>query len=74
MGAQYGVDPLAFAVHAEYINRPSTVIVDPEGIVRFAYYGTYWGDRPKIEEILEMIKHRRFAFEHPKRRIVAVPK
>lgn len=71
VGARYGVDPLAFAVHAEYINRPSTVIVDPEGMVRFAYYGTYWGDRPKIEEILDMIKHRRFTFEHPKRREVA---
>lgn len=71
VGARYGIDPLAFAVHAEYINRPSTVILDPEGIVRFAYYGTYWGDRPKIEEMLDMIKHRRFAFEHPKRRKVA---
>ncbi len=71
VGARYGIDPLAFAVHAEYINRPSTVIVDPEGMVRFSYYGTYWGDRPKIEEILDMINHRRFTFEHPKRRKVA---
>lgn len=70
VGVRYGVDPLSFAVHAEYINRPSTVIVDPEGMVRFAYYGTYWGDRPKIKEILDMIKNRRFEFEHPKRRKV----
>ena len=47
VGAQYGVDPLAFAVHAEYINRPSTVIVDPEGIVRFAYYGTSGETAPR---------------------------
>jgi len=68
VGAVYGVDPMAFAVHAEYINRPSTVIVDPEGVVRFAYYGTYWGDRPTIEQTLAMIRDGDFEFEHPRRR------
>jgi len=68
VGAMYGVDPMAFAVHAEYINRPSTVIVDPAGVVRLAYHGTYWGDRPTIEQTLEMIRTRHFEFEHPKRR------
>ncbi|MEE9462351.1 MAG: redoxin domain-containing protein [Bacteroidales bacterium] len=68
VGARYGIDPLAFAVHAEYINRPSTVIVDKEGIVRFLYLGTYWGDRPTIEETLEMIRNEDFEFEHPNRR------
>ncbi len=67
VGAIYGVDPMAFAVHAEYINRPATVIVDPVGVVRLAYYGTYWGDRPTIEQTLEMIRARQFEFEHPKR-------
>ncbi len=67
VGSMYGVDPMAFAVHAEYINRPSTVIVDPAGVVRLAYYGTYWGDRPTIEQTLEMIRTRNFEFEHPKR-------
>ncbi len=67
VGAQYGVDPKAFAVHSEYINRPSTVIVDPTGVVRFAYYGTYWGDRPSIHQTLEMIKKEEFDFVHPKR-------
>ena len=43
VGAMYGVDPHCFAVHAEYVNRPTTVIIDPEGIVRFAYYGTVLG-------------------------------
>ena len=37
VGAAYGVDPMAFSVHAEYINRPTTIIVDPKSIVRFAY-------------------------------------
>jgi len=68
VGARYGIDPLAFAVHAEYINRPSTVIVDKEGIVRFLYLGTYWGDRPTIEQTLEMIQKEDFEFEHPNRR------
>ena len=68
VGARYGIDPLAFAVHAEYINRPTTVIVDKEGIVRFLYQGTYWGDRPTIEQTLHMIQQEDFEFEHPKRR------
>ncbi|MBI1390598.1 MAG: redoxin domain-containing protein [bacterium] len=67
VGAAYGVDPMAFAVHGEFINRPTTVIIDPDGIVRFAYYGTYWGDRPSIEQTLEMIKSNTFDFEHPSR-------
>ncbi len=67
VGAMYGVQPMEFTVHAEWINRPSTVIIDKEGIVRFAYYGTYWGDRPSIHETLEMIQSGDFDFEHPKR-------
>ena len=67
VGAIYGVDPMAFAVHAEYINRPSTVIIDKAGIVQFSYHGTYWGDRPTIEETLDMIRTQNFEFEHPKR-------
>lgn len=67
VGAIYGVEPLAFAVHSEYINRPSTVIVDPAGRVRFAYYGTFWGDRPTIHQTLQMIQEERFEFEHPQR-------
>jgi peroxiredoxin len=67
VGAIYGVDPQAFAVHSEYVNRPSTFIIDKEGIVRFAYYGTFWGDRPSIRKALEMIQTRQFEYENPKR-------
>ena len=67
-GAMYGVSPMEFVVHNEWINRPATVIIDKEGIVRLAYYGTYWGDRPTIEQTLEMVKSGRFEFEHPERR------
>jgi len=68
VGSKYGVDPKCFAVHGEYINRPSTVIIDPEGVVRFAYFGTFWGDRPTIHQTLEMIETTNFNFKHPKRR------
>ncbi len=68
VGATYGVDPMQYVVHAEWINRPATVIVDKEGVVRLAYHGTYWGDRPKIEEILDMVRAGDFSFEHPERR------
>ena len=68
VGATYGVDPMEFVVHSEWINRPSTVIVDKSGIVRFAYYGTFWGDRPTIEQTLEMVHSEDYQFEHPDRR------
>ena len=68
IGAMYGADPLAFAVHAEYINRPTTVIIDKNGVVRLAYRGTFWGDRPTIEQTLKMIETGDFNFEHPQRR------
>jgi peroxiredoxin len=67
IGAMYGVDPMSFVVHAEYINRPSTIIIDPQGIVRYAYFGTFWGDRPSIHQTLEMIKQQKFEFSHPQR-------
>jgi len=42
-------------------------VVDKKGIVRLAYRGTFWGDRPSIEETLEMIRNEDFSFKHPKR-------
>lgn len=67
VGATYGIHPMAYAVHSEFINRPAVVIVDREGIVRFAYYGSYWGDRPSIKETLEMLRAQKFEYVHPKR-------
>jgi peroxiredoxin len=67
VGAEYGVQPMAFAVHSEYINRPSVVIVDKAGTVRFAYYGTFWGDRPSIRRTLEMVRNGDYSFDAPKR-------
>ncbi|MCA9063103.1 MAG: hypothetical protein KDA96_08590, partial [Planctomycetaceae bacterium] len=67
VAATYGASPMAFAVHSEYINRPTTIIIDQEGVLRFAYYGTFWGDRPSIHKTLEMIQQNDFTFQHPKR-------
>jgi peroxiredoxin len=67
VGAEYGVQPMAFTVHAEWINRPSVVIVDKEGVARFAYYGTFWGDRPSIHQLLEMVRSGNYSFDAPKR-------
>lgn len=67
VGAMFGAQPLTFAVHAEYINRPTTVIINPDGIVKLIYQGTYWGDRPSIEQTLQMIKTEDFDYKHPKR-------
>jgi len=58
---------MEFVVHSEWINRPSTVIVDKNCVVRFAYYGTFWGDRPTIEQTLEMVHSEDYQFEHPER-------
>jgi len=67
VGAEYGVQPMAFAVHSEYFNRPSAVIVDKAGTVRFAYYGTFWGDRPSIRRTLEMVRNGDYSFAALKR-------
>ncbi len=67
VGVEYGVQPMAFVVHSEWINRPSAVIVDKEGIERFAYYGTFWGDRPSIHQLLEMVRSGNYTFDAPKR-------
>ena len=64
VGMEYGVQPMAFTVHAEWINRPAVVIIDEEGIVRFTYYGSFWGDRPSIHDIKQMIENDTYDFEH----------
>ncbi|NBF39436.1 MAG: redoxin domain-containing protein [Spirochaetes bacterium] len=66
-GARLGVDPMTFAVHSEFVNRPATVIVDPRGRLRMAYIGTFWGDRPTIAETLDMIENESYEFRHPER-------
>lgn len=67
VGMRYGVQPMAYTVHAEWINRPAVVIIDEEGIVRYTYYGTFWGDRPSIKEIQQMVQNQTYNFVSPKK-------
>jgi len=67
VGAEYGVQPMAFTVHADWIHRPCVVIVDKDDVARFAYYGTSWGDRPSIHQLPEMVRSGNYSFGAPKR-------
>lgn len=73
VAARYGVQPMAYAVHAEYVNRPALAIVDEAGVLRFLYAGTYWGDRPEVAELLEMFETGRYEYDAPKRLRLAEP-
>jgi len=64
---------MAFAVHAEYINRPTVALIDKQGVLRFLYQGTYWGDRPSIHELLDMMKSDSYQYPAPKRLHPAAP-
>jgi len=44
---------------------PSTVIVDPDGVVRLACFGRFRGDRPTIEQTLEVIERGGCEFGAP---------
>lgn len=66
-GMRYGVQPMAYTVHAEWINRPAVVIIDEEGIVRFTYYGTFWGDRPSVHDIQQMVQGQTYDFVSPEK-------
>lgn len=73
VGVRYDVQPMAFAVHAEYINRPTVALIDENGILRFLYQGTYWGDRPTIHEVLKMMKTGNYNYPAAKRLKPATP-
>ena len=72
-GVQYGVQPMAFAVHAEYINRPRGAIIDMDGVLRFLYQGNFRGDRPSVQQLLDMVKSGNYEFDAPKRLIPKKP-
>lgn len=64
---QFGVQTMAFTVHAEWINRPAVTIIDEEGIVRYIYQGTFWGDRPSMQDVLDMIEADKYDYISPDR-------
>ncbi|MEQ8471755.1 MAG: peroxiredoxin-like family protein [Marinoscillum sp.] len=35
---------------------PASFLVDPDGIIQFAYYGKHIGDHPPIDSILQVVK------------------
>lgn len=43
-------------VDADAKLMPASFLVDPNGIVQMAYYGKHFGDHPKIQTILNLIK------------------
>ena len=53
--AMYGVAK-QLVVHDEWVNSPATFVIDRKGIVRYAYVGDYWGDRPSADTIFEEVK------------------
>jgi hypothetical protein len=38
-----------------------------KGVARFAYCGAFWGDRPSIHKLLEMVRSGNYSFDAPKR-------
>jgi hypothetical protein len=41
--------------------------INKKSIMRFSYKSTFEGDRPTIEQTLNMIREQKFEMEHPKR-------
>jgi peroxiredoxin len=58
VSATYGV-AFQMRIHAEWSNRPATLIVDRNGIVRYARRAETFADRPSPDDILsELAKLR----------------
>ena len=53
--AIYGVAK-QLVVHNEWVNSPSIFILDGKGVVRYAYVGKSWGDRPSADVILAEVR------------------
>lgn len=56
VSAAYGV-PFQMRIHVEWSNRPATFVIDQQGILRFAHRAETFGDRPKADEILDLIRN-----------------
>lgn len=52
VSATYGV-AFQMRIHTEWSNRPATIIVDRDGIIRYERRGEKYNDRPSPEQILE---------------------
>ena len=52
VSASYGV-AFQMRIHTEISNRPTTFIIDKQGIIRFAQRARTFGDRPKPQQLVE---------------------
>ncbi len=53
--ADYGV-PFQMRIHTEWSTRPSTFIIDKQGILRYAKRGEAYNDRPRPDDIVEELR------------------
>ncbi|CAN5857827.1 hypothetical protein BH23PLA1_BH23PLA1_03180 [soil metagenome] len=54
VSATYGV-AFQMQIHTEWSNRPSVFLIDREGILRTAYRGKTFGDRPTPDDLLQQL-------------------
>lgn len=54
VSATYGV-AFQMKIHTEWSNRPATFIIDRDGIIRFAHGAKTYGDRPKTQDLLDVL-------------------
>lgn len=55
VSATYGV-AFQMRIHREISSRPTTFVIDKEGVLRFAQRGTSYADRPTTDELLEILR------------------
>lgn len=55
VSANYGV-PFQMRIHVEWSSRPTTFVIDKEGVIRFIKRSATYSDRPKPAEIVAELK------------------
>ena len=55
ISATYGVAS-QMRIHGEWSNRPSTFLIDKEGIIRYRHLATTYADRPELKKILDILR------------------
>ncbi len=54
VSAAYGV-AFQMRIHTEWSNRPATIVIDKQGVIRYEQRGTKYADRPTADEVLAEI-------------------
>ena len=55
VGATYGV-AYQMRIHTERSNRPTTFLIDRNGVIRYARRAKSFSDRPGVQELLRRIR------------------